>query len=138
MKVVIGLIVVGAVALLLLYQFGGYASLDPAQQAETFRKTVKPGMGWEDVLDAAEPQEVVRMKPIRAGVPGGQAAAVDFNRQQVADQIQNGKMPAGFMFRYRFTPAHHYEVMFDEQGQVVYVHEPPTTQDLLEGQLYTR
>ena len=39
--------VVGVLALVGMIMFGGYTSLDPAEQAEAFREQVNVGMTWE-------------------------------------------------------------------------------------------
>ncbi|MFW6061131.1 MAG: hypothetical protein ACODAQ_13200 [Phycisphaeraceae bacterium] len=135
MKVIIGLLIVGGIVIFLLYQFGGYASIDPAEQAAAFRENVNEGMAWDKVADLKEPREVV---PIRPGSSTGEGPTRDFDRQQMTDVVQNGSMADGFIFRYRFSPSHHYDVIFSGQGTVREVYEPPTTKDLLQGELYTR
>lgn len=134
MKLIAILIVLGGIGIFLMFQFGGYASLDPAEQAETFREQVDRGMTWEQVAEVREPREIV---PLRPGTRSGEGMPRDFDREQLTQMIQDDELVSGFMFKYRFDASHHYDVVFDGDGEVRGVNEPATAKDLYEGELFT-
>ena len=135
MKGLVIFIVVGIIALVLVFQFGGYSSLDPAEQAQQFREQVSEGMTWEQVADVREPRRFTAVNP---NAMGGQGLERDFDRQSLADDISdNERLRHGFVFLYRFDASHHYDIVFSPQGEVVAVNEPRTAKDLYEGQLFT-
>lgn len=132
MKVLIGLVVVGIIALVLVFQFGGYAGLDPEAQAAEFSEAVERGMTWEEVADLREPGEFV---PINPASRTGESQARPFSRSSLANITSDDEnLRHGFKFKYRFDASNHHNVVFDTRGEVQEIYEPRTTQDLLHGQ----
>lgn len=133
MKFLIGLIIVIALALVAVYNFGGFDSLDPAAQAAQFKTSVKPGMTWDQVADVQAPRKLVPLDP---GTFNGERQALDFDRNTTAAAISGGAYPYGFVFKYQFTDAEAYQVIFDETGTTVAVEDLMTARDLFEGKAF--
>lgn len=132
MKVLMILIVVGIIALVLVFQFGGYAGLDPEAQAAEFTETVERGMTWEEVTDLREPREFVPVNPANRT---GEGQPRSFSRSSLSDITSDDEeMRHGFKFKYRFDASNHYNVVFDTRGEVQEIYEPATMDDLLQGQ----
>ena len=135
MKLIISLIVIAGIVLFLVFQFGGYATLDPAKQMEQFKNNVKPGMTWQQVADVRAPSKYVPLSP---DTINGERQPVKFNRDRLAQKIKDDGLKHGFLFRYRFTDADGYKVVFDSAGEARHVTEMFTKRDLLEGKAFKR
>lgn len=130
MKLLLGLFVVVAVILLIVWKFG-ISGFDPAEQAASLQANVKPGMGWQQVLEHHKPGKF-RAKVlddtgfISAGLP------TKFNRDYVETNLKNSNLSDGFIFEYFFSNEHAYRVHFDGEGKVSSpVQKEVTISDLL-------
>lgn len=127
MKGLIVLIVLIGIGLWAVYQFGGFAELDPATQMAQMEQGVKEGMTWEQVADLREPKKLTVFDFSAEFNPERE---MDFNRQQLANMIANNQLDGGFKFRYDFSQAAAYEVYFDETGKVTEHGKGRTVSDL--------
>lgn len=130
MKFALLLICLIALGGFLMFQYGGYATFDPEQQAKDARAAVTPGMAWTKVVDAiGEPDKYyVHLKEkvgrgtnafemIKIG-PG-----VKFRREALAQRVNEGSLPVGFRFNYRFTTATAFSIVFDGTGTVTHLED---------------
>lgn len=132
MKVALGLLLLIGIGLFLMYQVGGYATLDPDQQGRDARAAITPGMTVEQVFDAiGEPKQfsVVNLKTVeRFGeeveelVP---APRTQFIRDRFDRNRADGQYPHGYQFEYRHSPRTMFEVTFDASDTVTDVGTPP-------------
>lgn len=129
MKALVILIVVGGLALVALYYFGGFADLDPATQGEQFRNAIHEGMTWEEVVDLKEPKKFYAFSSDPSSMTG-RGPEQDFSRAYVSDILSKGGVPAGFGFDYVFTGDHAYTLTFDGEGKLTYIEKMRTTKDL--------
>lgn len=116
MKLLLGLFVVVAVILLIVWKFG-ISGFDPAEQGASLQANVKPGMTWQQVVEHHKPGKF-RVKMLddsgftSAGLP------TKFNRADVETSLKNPGLPEGFIFEYFFSNEHAYRVHFDSEGKV--------------------
>lgn len=132
MKITFGLILLIVVGLLVLYQFGGYAALDPTQQGRDARAAITPGMTVEQVFDtigAPRRFSVVNLKKVKRNgqeveelVPAPRAK---FDRDRFERNRPDGHYPHGFQFEYRHSPTSQFQVTFDGAGLVTDVGDVP-------------
>ena len=123
MKVALILVALIGVGLYGAYQFGGYATFDPDKQAEEVLAQLYPGMPWYQVVDiAGEPQryQVFTLKKetwggqeIEAVEPG---PMIKFNPETLASRLDEGTLPAGFNFTYKYSTRVAFGVHFDAKG----------------------
>jgi hypothetical protein len=149
MKVVIILILLGAVGILAVYYLSGYATFDPSKQGAEAKKAITPGMSWTKVLEVAgeKPkfQEVSKERQTAVGSMATVLGPADeegfllvaapkqpFDRKQVAELLAGGKMPYGFALSYTFSNSVAFRVVFDQAGSVISVEDEPTMADLLQ------
>ncbi len=128
MKIAFGLILMVGVGLFVLYQWGGYGTLDPTQQGRDAQAAITPGMTVEKVFDAiGAPRRfsVVNLKKVKRNgqeveelVPAPRAK---FDRDRFDTNRANGDYPHGFQFEYRHSPASQFQVTFDAAGVVTNV-----------------
>jgi len=125
MKVTFGLILAVIVGVYALYQFGGYATLDPTQQGRDARAAITPGMTVEQVFDtigAPRRFSVVNLKKVkRMGKEVDELVAtppVKFDRSRFDTNRADDQYPYGFQFDYRHSPTSEFQVTFDGAGLV--------------------
>ncbi len=138
MKVTFGLILAVIVGVYALYQFGGYATLDPTQQGIDARAAITPGMTVDQVLaDIGVPRRfsVVNLKKIEQF--GGEVEMlvptprVKFDRTRFESNRDDGQYPHGFQFEYRHSTTSLFQVTFDGAGLVTSVGGAPPPGPLL-------
>lgn len=116
MKLLLGLFVIVAIILLVVWKFG-ISGFDPAEQGASLQANVKPGMTWQQVVDHHKPGKF-RVKLIddsgfiAAGLP------TKFNPADVESSLKDSTLPHGFIFEYFFSNEHAYRVYFDGDGKV--------------------
>lgn len=139
MKIVFGLIVVGAIALTIVY-FTSIESFDPTEQGKQARAAIAPGMTWLQVVSAAgEPVEyqIIR-KTIKKGLDGLEremyepGTILDYDEQLIANDLKAGEMQYGFAFHYNFSHQVAFKVHFDGAGSVEDITDRTTMADLLD------
>lgn len=133
MKALVILIVLVGLGIAAVYQFGGFATLDPVAQAAQIRENVKPGMTWEQVCDVRTPRKFYYLD---AESMAGESQPQDFDRALMAQLIQNNQVSGGFRFRYNLSADEVIQVDFDGSGTVAAVYEPVTANDLLTGKTW--
>lgn len=135
MKVILILAVIMFLAVFAAYKFGGFESLDPADQVANIRQNVSAGMPWDKVVEIHTPRKVAAIK---SDAMGGQAAPQDFDPATLKAAIAKGHYPEGFVFPYTFSGKDAVEIYFDSQGKVTDLVKPVTSSDILNGQLFTQ
>ncbi|TWT44044.1 hypothetical protein RAS1_04500 [Phycisphaerae bacterium RAS1] len=138
MKALFALILVGGIALVGVYFFGGTASFDPDQQGRDARGKIKPGMTWQQVIKIAGVPK--RMQTIiRIAKSGGETLqpgpAVPFDAKQHERDVKAGAFPHGFVLPYNFSTSVSFNVHFDSTGKVESFSDNTTMADLLDGKL---
>jgi hypothetical protein len=139
-KAAIALLVIVAAILLGVYYFGGVSSYDPTARGREAKAALSAGMTWTQVLDAAgEPgwyelvDKFIEQGPLGVELvdyrPG---AKTRFERQRVQQDIADGKVPYGFIFRYYFSPQVAFRVWFNSNGLVQSIEDVMTMADLLD------
>jgi len=117
------------------YYFGGFANLDPSEQAAQFRANVKPGMSWQEVAAVKKPKEyVIADFDSRTG----EKYAQDYDEMRLTSSIEQGKFEDGFYFRYIYSNSDAIQIYFNNQGVATSVDDMVTMKDLLEGNAYSR
>lgn len=136
MKVVVVLIVLLGVAIAGIYFFGGYRTMDPDKQGTAAKAAITPGMSWKKVLDVAGENPKYRSISLVKEKKGFEhetmGPEVEFNRSRLASRINNGEVPQGFMFVYRYSERVAFAVRFDGNGKVTDVQDVMTMADLLQ------
>ncbi len=139
-KVIVGLILVGAIVLAVVYFAGGYRSLDPVKQGQQARAKIQPGMTWKQVLAAiGSPGRYyiyVKVKKTTMGVETEviqDGAQLKFDRQVFENDVKANSMKEGFRFVYMFSPTLAFTVIFDASGMVVDVADERTDANLLQS-----
>lgn len=134
MKVVFGLFAVLAVLGFLLYQFGGLAGYDPAEQADEFIAAVKPGDSYTKVLDLRPPKTWAVLDYSNEYDLDGRGASQDFDEPAFRDAMTKAAGPTdGFVFEYVFDAEHVYDLWFDSTGKLTSIEDAYTASDLLNG-----
>jgi hypothetical protein len=125
------LIVVGAIAVVLRYAGSEVESFDPQQQARKAKGAIEIGTSWAQVLE-------------RVGEPSywrSDTGSLDLHytdkfgpaaREIIREQLENGELPYGFSFLYKFSEVATFAVNFDETGNVVDIQEKESQKDLME------
>lgn len=137
MKILALVIVIGIIALVIGFYFGGVGGFDPAAQAEIIRQQVKRGMTWQQVVEVQEPRKFQTFST-NPNSRTGMHPEQDFDAQKLDQMIKDGKVPEGFVFPYILSNADAIEVTFDGKGEVVSVRDMPTVKDLFEGKVFTQ
>ena len=117
-----GLIIVGVYFMV--------SGVDPAAEGQTFRQTIHTGMTWEEVADLKAPR---KFSPVSTNPQNmtGKDPAQDFDRDRMRNLVSNGSLPAGFVFGYKFTNEHAWELYFDSTGKLIDIQDMKTINDLL-------
>ena len=138
MKFLVGLVIVGGIAGVLLWQ--GLGSYDPTQEGRDAKKAIGPGMTWQQVIDTAgEPKryQVVVMKieklfgeerEVFKALPPN-----EFDRKRLMERMGANELEYGFVFPYRFSEKVAFAVWFDGTGTVQRVDDLITMADLLDS-----
>lgn len=116
MKPILGIVVVIAIALFVVWKLG-MSGFSPEEQANKLQNSIKPGMTWQQVLEIHEPGKF-RAFALDASGFMIQGSAMKFTREEILPGIKAGKLPVGFAFEYFLSNEHHYRVNFDGQGNV--------------------
>lgn len=137
MKLLMGLVVVGAIALVVMY-FKSYKSFDPTAQGKAAKDAIKNGMTYVQVVAAAgDPQkyrvigrfkEKMRGEEIEVLKPGPQ---LNYDKALFAQDAKNKAMPDGFIFEYIFSHQAAFAVSFDSAARVTEIEDLKTMADLL-------
>ncbi len=139
-KVIVGLLVIGAIVLGVVYFKGGVRSFDPGAQGRQAKAAVKTGMTWQQVVDSAGPplKFSIKWKEKKSG--GGLQLAVvkdgpqqRFDRALFENTMAKGLPPEGFRFIYYFTAQEAFSVHFDSAGLVEEIADDKTVADLLDS-----
>lgn len=133
MKFLIGLLVLGGIALGAVYFLGGTNQFDPNEQGRKARAAIQPGMSWKKVVEVAGAP-----KRYQTFIPRGEkgllqpGASVKFDRASMETELKNNVHKHGYQFNYLFTEAIAFDVVFDPQGNVTHVQNQTTVADLLD------
>lgn len=130
MKVVFGLFVLVGLGIFLAFQFGGVASLDPAEQGKKLQTTVTSGMPWQQVADQFPPKRYSVVFMGDQGFPQG-GPEVKFDRAAFEKDFTAGNLKLGFSFVYIYGAESQFAVSFDADGKVGSVDKLATMGDLL-------
>ena len=112
---------------------------DPSKQGEDAKASISPGMSWTQVLDTAgEPKKYAYLILKKETIGGVEVETmrpsplIKFDRDRVAERVDTGDMPHGFVFRYVFSRSVAFAVQFDPAGNVEVVHDLMTEADLFD------
>jgi hypothetical protein len=137
MKLILMLLVLGALACVGVYFLGGVQGWDPSEQGRAARQKITPGTTWKQVLDIAGEPRKYRQVNRHVEKLGGEeievfrlSPRVKFDRARVAERIGNGDFPYGFVFEYEFSKSVAYGVTFDDTGIVKETYDLATEADL--------
>jgi len=137
MRFLVGLVIVGAIAGVVLWQ--GLSGYDPTQQGKDAKKAIGPGMTWTQVIDVAgEPGKYQMIVMTVKMVLGAErkmykpAAPTKFKRQRLEERLAANELEHGFIFPYRFSEKVAFRVWFDGTGTVKQVEDMITMVDLLD------
>lgn len=140
MKALIGLVLVGGLALLIFYKFAGYSSFDPTKDGEARKAKIAPGMSWSQVISAAgEPGQYKTFMKVKARVRGEDVEEVKegppmhFKKGLFEQDAAGNSMPEGFVFLYHFSEQSSFSVTFDGTAKVLAVNDNKTMADLLDS-----
>lgn len=138
-KLLIGLIVLGGLALGVVY-FVNYSGFDPTQAGNKARAAVSVGMTPAQVLSAAgEPGRYRVGMMVKQTVDGQEVDVVKegpelrFDRALFEQDLKRGAMPHGFRLIYYFSHQAAFSVSFDTGARVVAVENVKTVADLLDS-----
>lgn len=138
MKVLFGLLLVGA-ALFAALHYGGMFSYDPAAEAKQVRAAVdQPGASWTKVVAVQAPRKWCVWNETKKMVDGEELVTtkpgpeVPFDAKNLEQRLADGNLPAGFSFIYDFG-GDRFAVKFDDAGNVEYVQDMKTMKDLLDN-----
>lgn len=139
MKVVIVLLILLGAAIFGVYQWGGYKTLDPDQQAADAKAAITPGTNWQKVVQiAGDPKQyqviIVEKEDEETGEPllTKPGPRNKYSHRGLSERIADGGLPNGFIFAYQFSARSAFEVYFDGMGNVIYVQDMATMTDLLQ------
>ena len=140
MKGLLVLVLILGLVLFFVYKGGGYASFDPEQQGLDARAAITSGMHYSKVIGlAGEPKHYTVIVKKERNLGGGRkveyfepGARNKFNADTLADRIDNGSLPYGFVFRYIFSNKVAFDVTLDGDGLVAGVRDTTTMADLLD------
>ncbi|MEM1211565.1 MAG: hypothetical protein AAGI68_04635 [Planctomycetota bacterium] len=122
MKVIVGLfLVLGLIGAGVW--FSGALSMDVEGQVKAFNEGVKPGMGWEAVLEVSPSKKVSYWMDMDWRLP------IDLDPEQHKARLA-GASATAFRFSYAFSAEDQYWVEFDDKGKVVQVTPKRTLKDL--------
>lgn len=138
MKTALVLIAIVGVAGYFVFTSSDFMNFDPTQQGKDAKAAIDVGMPWNDVVDAAgEPQEFRPMQKVNEG-PGETSMnvlkvgpAMKYRYENVESRLEEGTLPHGFVFGYRFSQSMAFRVHFDESGNVKSIEDTVTVHDLL-------
>ncbi|MEM6551956.1 MAG: hypothetical protein AAF750_07500 [Planctomycetota bacterium] len=122
MKVILGLFVVLGLIGAGVYYSGAF-SMDVEGEVQAFKDGVKPGMGWEAVMEVRPTKKVSYMGDLDWNLP------IDMDADQLSARL-SGPTAVPFRFSYAFSAEDQYWVEFDEKGKVVQVQPKRTLKDL--------
>ena len=138
-KVIVGVILIGIIALVGAYYFGGTRTFDPEQQGEMAKSAVKPGMAWQEVIVVAGPPLKVTFNRKTKERIGGEDVEVimegppmSFERPVFENTVASGALSEGFRFMYMFSAQTAFSVYFNENGEVADIDDDKTIVDLLD------
>ena len=113
-----------------------YRSAIPCTTNHFAPNWITPGMSWKKVLDVAGENPKYRSISLVKEKKGFEhetmGPEVEFNRSRLASRINNGEVPQGFMFVYRYSERVAFAVRFDGNGKVTDVQDVMTMADLLQ------
>ncbi len=139
-KVIVGLIVIGGIALALVYYAGGVSTFDPTQQGLDAKAKMKVGMSWTKIVDIAEPTKYQILIIKKTTDPFGNvletrepSQKMPFDFDLIKSDLSRGKLPNGFVLEYFFSNRCAFCVWFDGQGQAESIRDIKTIADLLDG-----
>lgn len=139
MKALIGLVVLGGIALGIVYLVGGYGSLDPTEQGRQAKAAINPGMSWSQVIAAAGEPRRYQVLRIEKRMVGGEeyedlveSGPMKFDRSVFENDMKANNYKEGFNFQYYFSHQAAFKVRFDPAGNVEFVEDEKTVADLLD------
>ena len=133
LKLMIGVVIVIGVVLVVVYQIG-ISDFDPTAQGEAAMKTIKPGMTWEQVIDATKaPRKFTFINVIEDGGFTSMAPGMprQFNQSEFEKMLDGGSFKNGFVFIYNYSPKAAFDVIFSPEGKVESLNLKATIVDLL-------
>lgn len=134
-KVIVVVILLAVAALLVAYYAGGTRSFDPTEQGRQAQAAIKPGMTWQQVVDAAgKPQgcQTILEKKQRGETTYQRGMMVKFDAESLTQEMANRAHPYGFVFTYNFSAQSKFAVTFDKRGVALSMEDEPTVADLLD------
>ncbi len=138
-KAIVGLILVGAIVLGIVYFLGGYGKFDPAKQGQDARAKLKIGMTWQQVIAAAgNPGRYHIYRRVKKTIGGVETEVVEdggeisFDRTLFENDLKAGNMKEGFRFVWKFASKCAFTVVFDAAGAATSIDDELTEQQQLE------
>ncbi len=139
MKFLLGMIVLFALVIGGMYQFGGYFNFDATQQGKDIRAKLGPGMTHKQVFDiTGNPRkyQVIQRKAKKFGgqeiesfIPG---PINIFKRERYDERIAENSMPHGSLATFHYSESQAFTVTFDGTGTVTFIEKAGTMSDFLQ------
>ena len=135
MKFLIGLAIVLGIGLYAFYNMGGYSSMDPTEQGKQAMAAIKPGMTWQEVIQATKAPGRYRGMMAKKEPDGSEiyvpAGVQKFDLDSFKAAYDGGGMNHGFDFVYVYSDKASFNVEFNDAGKVESVSLLPGMSDLL-------
>jgi hypothetical protein len=136
MKLLIGLAIVLGLGLYAFYHMGGYSSMDPTEQGKQAMAAIRPGMTWQEVIQATKVPGRYRSMMAKKEPDGTEvfvpAGVQKFDLDSFKAAYDGGGMNHGFVFVYVYSDKASFDVDFDDAGKVEFVSRLPGMSDLLQ------
>jgi len=139
MKAILFLMVILGGMIVAVWQFGGYATLDPTQQGKDAKAAIKPGMTWKQVIDQTTEPRKFCMTLRKTKMVGGEevefdkpSVPMDFDIEGFTKAFNDDEYLWGFRFNYSYSSSVAFAVEFDPSGNVIYVLDMMTMADLFQ------
>jgi len=127
MKVMLVLMVLIAIGLFLAFKLGGIGGFDPARQAEDLKTLAQPGTKWSVIVAKFPPRKMRGIGVDQHGIPA-QGPQLDYQANTVETFIKNAEQ---FLFDYRFSGDHAYQLSFSPTGELISCEKQGTLLDPL-------
>jgi hypothetical protein len=134
-KVIVIVMLLAGAAVCIAYFVGGARSFDPTEQGRQAQAAIKPGMTWQQVVDAAGKPvsfQTILEKTARGVTTYQRGATVKFDPASLPSEMANKVHAHGFVFIYNFSAQSRFSVEFDGDGVAQSVQNEPTVADLLD------